>query len=108
MSDAHLKGTGVTTMDIAKGLLEKGHHPPTVYFPLVVSGAMLIEPTESESIDSLNHFANSMIELADQAHGSDEEKAEMHAFPVRTPVRRCDEVGAARKPILRWTPPTIV
>ncbi|KAG9390219.1 hypothetical protein J8273_8259 [Carpediemonas membranifera] len=104
MSDHHLKGTSVTTMDIAKGLLDEGHHPPTVYFPLVVSGAMLIEPTESEPITSLDGFAKSVVGLAQKAHAAEADVAEMHATPMHTPVRRCDEAGAARKPILKWKP----
>ncbi|KAG9392397.1 Glycine cleavage system P-protein P2 subunit [Carpediemonas membranifera] len=105
LSDHYLKGTSVTTMDMAKGLLDAGHHPPTVYFPLVVSGAMLIEPTESEPLTSLDRFAGDLIGLADKAHGCQDDTCEMKSSPTLTPVRRCDEVGAAKNPVLRWVKP---
>ena len=98
--DAFLKGTGVTTLDFAKAMIDEGFHPMTVYFPLIVHGAMLVEPTESESKASLDQFIGVMISLAKRA-----KKGEAEPFlnaPRFTPRRRLDETGAARKPILRW------
>jgi glycine dehydrogenase subunit 2 len=92
---------GVSTMDIAKNLLDYGFHPPTVYFPLVVSGAMMIEPTETESRGELNRFARAMIEIAELAR---EAPDQVHAAPHKTEIQRPDETNAARNPILRWTP----
>jgi glycine dehydrogenase subunit 2 len=101
--DRFLKGTGVTTLDIAKAMLDEGYHPMTVYFPLVVHGAMLIEPTESESKDSLDLFIGTMRDLIRRAleDGADR----FTQAPLLTPRRRLDETGAARKPVLRWRPP---
>lgn len=94
------KEFGVTTLDIAKTLIEHGFHPMTVYFPLVVQGAMLIEPTETESKDSLDRFIAVMRWIAAQA-GTGNGDA-LHQNPVSTPRRRLDEVRAAREPKLRW------
>ena len=86
-------------MDIAKRLLDFGFHPPTVYFPLVVSEALMIEPTETESKETLDAFIDAMKEIAREA----EENPEiLHTAPHNTPVRRLDEATAARKPNLRW------
>ena len=102
--DRFLKGTGVTTLDIAKALIDEGFHPMTMYFPLVVHGAMLIEPTETESKASLDQFADALRNLAIRARG--EGAADwFQAAPRLTPRRRLDETAAARKPILRWSPP---
>ena len=100
--DRSLKGTGVTTLDIAKALIDEGFHPMTVYFPLVVHGAMLIEPTESETKATLDQFIATMLALADRAKAGD--AAWFQSAPRLTPRRRLDETAAARKPILRWKP----
>jgi glycine dehydrogenase subunit 2 len=100
--DSFLKGTGVTTLDIAKALIDEGYHPMTVYFPLVVHGAMLIEPTETESKATLDAFIDTMLKLAEQAKAGAVDA--FHAAPVHTPRRRLDETLAARNPVLRWKP----
>lgn len=102
--DRFLKGTGVTTLDIAKALIDEGVHPPTMYFPLVVHGALLMEPTETESKATLDQFIASMLHLARKAKAGGAE-AEFRASPQLSPRRRLDETKAARKPVLRWTPP---
>ena len=101
--DAFLKDTGVTTLDIAKALIDEGYHPMTMYFPLVVHGAMLIEPTETESKRSLDEFVAVMRGLVEKAKGND--KTRFEGAPFLSPRRRLDETAAARKPVLRWTPP---
>jgi glycine dehydrogenase subunit 2 len=88
---------GVKTMDIAKRLLDHGMHPPTVYFPLVVHGAIMIEPTETEPKEELDRFCDVMIEIAKEAK---QDPKVLHDAPLSTPVRRCDEVGAAKTPIV--------
>ena len=93
---------GVTTLDIAKRLLDYGFHPPTIYFPLVVSGALMIEPTETETPEALDAFVNAMIAIAGEAK---EDPELVKNAPYSTPVRRLDEARAARRPILRWEPP---
>ncbi len=90
---------GVKTLDIAKRLLDYGIHPPTVYFPLVVDEAIMIEPTETESKETLDAFIEAMKKIAQEAVENPEI---LHAAPHRTPVRRLDEVSAARNPELRW------
>jgi len=101
--DRFLKDTGVTTLDIAKALVDEGYHPMTMYFPLVVTGALLIEPTETETKGNLDDFAEVMLKMAKLAKSG--EAAEWFAdAPRHTPRRRMDEVNAARKPILRWQP----
>ncbi|MCC6875623.1 MAG: aminomethyl-transferring glycine dehydrogenase subunit GcvPB [Sandaracinaceae bacterium] len=102
VNDKHLKDTGVTTMDVAKRLLDHGFHAPTVYFPLVVKGAMLIEPTETETLETLDRFVKAMSDISKEAH---EDAANVKAAPHLTPFRRLDETRAARSPVLRWTPP---
>jgi glycine dehydrogenase subunit 2 len=101
--DAWLKDTGVTTLDFAKAMIDEGYHPMTVYFPLVVHGAMLIEPTESESKASLDLFIAALRDLAMAATRGDRER--FTAAPFHAPRRRLDETRAARQPILRWTAP---
>ncbi|MFN4283056.1 MAG: aminomethyl-transferring glycine dehydrogenase subunit GcvPB [Alphaproteobacteria bacterium] len=101
--DAFLEGTGVTTLDFAKALIDEGFHPTTIYFPLVVHGAMLMEPTETESKESLDQFILALRSLAAKAKAG--ETAFFQAAPRLTPRRRLDETAAARKPILRWRPP---
>jgi glycine dehydrogenase subunit 2 len=92
---------GVNTLDIAKRLLDYGFHPPTIYFPLVVPGALMIEPTETESIEALDAFADALISIAREAG---EDPALVTGAPHTTPVGRLDETRAARKPVLRWEP----
>jgi glycine dehydrogenase subunit 2 len=101
--DRWLKDTGVTTLDFAKAMIDEGYHPMTVYFPLVVHGAMLIEPTESESKASLDLFIMTLRDLAMKAIAGDSEK--FLAAPSHAPRRRLDETRAARQPILKWSKP---
>ena len=98
--DAWLKGTGVTTLDFAKAMIDEGYHPMTIYFPLVVHGAMLIEPTESESKQSLDLFIATLRHLAESASSGEAER--FASAPRYAPRRRLDETAAARKPTLRW------
>jgi glycine dehydrogenase subunit 2 len=102
--DSWLKDTGVTTLDFAKAMIDEGYHPMTMYFPLVVHGAMLIEPTESESKESLDLFIAAMRDLARDAKSSNDKRRFKEA-PRFTPRRRLDETKAAREPRLRWRPP---
>jgi glycine dehydrogenase subunit 2 len=99
--DAWLAGTGVSTLDFAKAMIDEGFHPMTIYFPLVAHGAMLIEPTESESKASLDQFIGTLRRLGERALEGD--AALFHAAPRYTPRRRLDETQAARKPVLRWS-----
>lgn len=92
---------GVTTLDVAKRLLDYGFHPPTIYFPLVVSGALMIEPTETETPETLDAFVEAMLAIAREAKENPEV---VKTAPHSTPVSRLDEAKAARKPILRWDP----
>jgi glycine dehydrogenase subunit 2 len=101
--DRFLRDTGVTTLDFAKALTDEGFHPMTMYFPLVVHGALLMEPTESESKASLDRFIAVVRGLAARAKAGD--GAAFHAAPRFTPRRRLDETAAARKPVLRWRKP---
>src|SRR6185437_6366180 len=94
--------TGVTTLDFAKALIDAGYHPMTMYFPLVVHGALLMEPTETESKESLDRFIAVVRDLARRAKAG--EAAAFEAAPRLTPRRRLDETAAARRPILRWRP----
>jgi len=100
--DSWLDGTGLTTHDFAKAMIDEGYHPMTVYFPLVVHGAMLIEPTESESKDSLDRFIASLRKLAAAARSGEVER--FRDAPRFAPRRRLDETKAAREPRLRWSP----
>ncbi|MDE1149614.1 MAG: aminomethyl-transferring glycine dehydrogenase subunit GcvPB [Azospirillaceae bacterium] len=101
--DRFLKDTGVTTLDFAKAMIDEGFHPMTMYFPLVVHGAFLIEPTETESKATIDQFVGAMRHLAGKAKAGD--AAHFLAAPRYTPRRRLDETAAARKPVLRWLPP---
>jgi glycine dehydrogenase subunit 2 len=92
---------GISTMDMAKRLMDFRIHPPTVYFPLVVQECMLIEPTETESIETLDAFVETMLQIAREV---DEAPELIHGAPHTTPVGRLDEATAARKPDLRWLP----
>ncbi len=89
--------SGVHALDIAKGLIDRGIHPPTIYFPLIIPEALMIEPTETESIETMNEFIDAMIDIAKQAANDPEA---LHQAPVTMPVRRLDETQAARKPDL--------
>lgn len=93
------RAKGVKTLDVAKRLLDLGYHAPTIYFPLIVEEAMMIEPTESESLESLDGFVDAMLAIAREVET--EPELVRHA-PHTTPVSRFDEVEAARKPVLRW------
>ena len=97
------KEFGVNALDIAKRLIDYGHHPPTIYFPLpnVAPEAMLIEPTETESLEQLDEFVAAMIKISKEA---EQDPDVLHDAPHDTPVRRLDEATAARKPVLRWKP----
>lgn len=100
LTDKNQKEAGITTLDIAKALVEHGIHPMTVYFPLVVQGAMLIEPTETETKDSIDRFIRVMRNIALEVKAGDVDK--FHSYPQSAPARRLDEVKAAREPKLRW------
>ena len=101
LSDRELEDTGVTTLDIAKRLIDYGYHPPTVYFPLIVHGAIMIEPTESESLESLDRFAEALRAIAQEAR---EDPELVRTAPHHTSRSRLDEIRAARQPVLRWQP----
>ena len=101
--DAWLKETGVSTLDFAKAMIDEGYHPMTMYFPLVVHGAMLVEPTESESRASLDLFIATLRDLALSAVAGDKER--FTQAPFHAPRRRLDETRAARQPILTWQKP---
>ena len=97
-----LKGeTGVRALDIAKALLDRGYHAPTMYFPLIVPECLMIEPTETESKETLDAFIAALRDVIAQAHA---DPAALHRAPQQTPVRRVDETRAAREPDLRWMP----
>ncbi len=98
-SGARLKAErGISAMDLAKRLLDYGFHAPTVYFPPIVKEAMMIEPTETESKETLDAFAETLLKIS-------QEPAELlREAPHTTPVSRPDEVCAARKPIMTWRP----
>ena len=101
-NDARQNAHDIHTLDIAKGLIDRGFHPPTIYFPLIVPGALMIEPTESESKEEMDAFCAAMLDIAREA---EEAPDRLHQAPVTTPVRRLDETTAARKPVLRWSRP---
>jgi glycine dehydrogenase subunit 2 len=101
-SDERQAKRGVHTGDIAKRLIDYGFHPPTIYFPLMVDEAMLIEPTETESKETLDAFCDAMLAIAREA---EEEPEVVRSAPQRAPLRRLDEATAARQPVLRWRPP---
>ncbi|HBQ21199.1 MAG: glycine dehydrogenase (aminomethyl-transferring) [Deltaproteobacteria bacterium GWA2_38_16] len=93
----------IKTLDIAKRLMDFGFHPPTVYFPLIVSGALMIEPTETESKEEIDRFCDAMIAIAKECESNPQK---VHEAPHTTPVRRVDEVKAARNLILTYQNPT--
>jgi len=98
-SDRALADTGVTTLDVAKRLIDHGYHPPTIYFPLIVHGALMIEPTESESLEGLDRFVESLDAITREAR---EDPETVKSAPHHTRHTRLDETRAARKPVLRW------
>ncbi|MBI3757047.1 MAG: aminomethyl-transferring glycine dehydrogenase subunit GcvPB [Deltaproteobacteria bacterium] len=98
-SDASFKHSSVKTLDIAKRLLDYGFYAPTIYFPLVVSGALMIEPTETETKETLDEFVDALLAIAYEIRTSPEALREA---PMTTPVSRLDETRAARHPVLRW------
>ena len=98
-SDKNQTAKDVHTLDIAKRLMDYGFHPPTIYFPLIVSGALMIEPTESEPKEELDAFCDAMLAIAREC---DERPELVRTAPHTTPVRRLDEARAARQPVLRW------
>ncbi|MFH2138682.1 MAG: aminomethyl-transferring glycine dehydrogenase subunit GcvPB [Candidatus Omnitrophota bacterium] len=99
LSASDQKENGVSALDIAKKLIDKGIHPPTVYFPLIVKEALMIEPTETESKETLDNFIEIMIEIATLAK---EDPQQLRDAPINTPVKRLDETKAARELNLRW------
>ncbi|MBE3096146.1 MAG: aminomethyl-transferring glycine dehydrogenase subunit GcvPB, partial [Planctomycetes bacterium] len=99
LSDHRQNAHGVTTLDIAKRLIDYGFHPPTIYFPLIVHGALMIEPTESEGLAELDRFIETMIVIAGEA---ERQPDLLKKAPVTTRRSRFDEATAARKPMLRW------
>ena len=98
-SDDFLKDTDVETLDFAKAMIDEGYHPMTIYVPLVIHGALLVEPTETESKQSLDHFIATLKDLVEKVKSDSKSFKEA---PIYTPIRRLDETKAARKPILRW------
>jgi glycine dehydrogenase subunit 2 len=96
---AQLKDRHVSTLDIAKRLMDFGIHPPTIYFPLVVKGALMIEPTETESKEDLDYFVNVMIRIAKEA---ETDPTKVQNAPHNLGIKRLDEVRAAREPVLTW------
>lgn len=96
---AGVKATGVSTLDVAKRLLDMGYHPPTIYFPLIVDQAIMIEPTETESLETLDVFVEKMIQISEEAVSNPQL---LHDSPMETPVRRIDEVLAARNPVVKY------
>jgi len=99
--DTWLEDTGISTLDVAKALIDEGFHPMTMYFPLVVHGAMLIEPTETEPKSEIDRFCDAVLRLAAAAKAGD--VARFKGAPFTAPLRRLDETAAARKPRLKWT-----
>jgi glycine dehydrogenase subunit 2 len=102
LSASRQKKLGVSALDIGKALIDEGFHPPTVYFPLVVPEALMIEPTETEPRETLDAFAAAMIRIAERAKT---DPASVKAAPKNAPLARLDEVSAARNPKLKWQRP---
>jgi glycine dehydrogenase subunit 2 len=102
-SAAHLKARDLRAYDVAKRMLDYGFHSPTVYFPLGVPEGMMVEPTDTESRETLDEFGVMLDRIMEEAESNPDL---LHQAPVKTPVRRLDEVKAARKPVLRWTDPS--
>jgi glycine dehydrogenase subunit 2 len=103
LSARRQRATGVRALDIAKRMMDYGYHPPTIYFPLVVEEALMIEPTETESKETLDTFVEVMLRIAAEARENPEL---LKDAPHVTPVRRLDEVTAARRPNIRYAPAT--
>ena len=101
VTDANFSEVGVTTMDVAKRLIDYGYHPPTTYFPLIVPSALMIEPTESESLEGLDRFIEALLSIAAEAN---DDPDLVKSAPHHTRRSRLDETRAARHPILRWQP----
>lgn len=93
------KATGVTALDVAKSLIDRGIHPPTMYFPLIVHEALMLEPTETEARRTLDEAVQALLELHELAHTDAEY---MHNAPHHAQIKRPDEVQAARKPVLKY------
>jgi glycine dehydrogenase subunit 2 len=102
LSGRRQKLRGARTLDVAKRLIDYGYHPPTIYFPLVVDEAMMIEPTETESKPTLDAFVAALEAIAGEAA---ERPEQLREAPHDTPVGRLDETTAARQPVLRWPVP---
>ena len=102
ISASRQKKRGVSALDVAKALIDEGFHPPTVYFPLIVPEALMIEPTETEPRETLDAFAAAMNRIAERVES---DPASVKAAPQSAPLARLDEVTAARKPVLRWRRP---
>lgn len=102
-SDANLEGTGVETIDVAKRIMDYGYHPPTMYFPLIVKGSLMIEPTESETKETLDAFIHAMKAIAEEVKTQPEL---VRGAPHMPGWRRFDEARAARNPVLRWNAPS--
>jgi glycine dehydrogenase subunit 2 len=96
-SDRNQQGTGITTLEMAKRLIDYGYHPPTIYFPLVVHGAIMIEPTETETKEDLDGFIEAFRSVVREAG---ENPGVLREAPVRCKVKRLDETAAARNPCL--------
>ena len=103
VSASELKKKGVSALDVAKRLIDYGYHPPTMYFPLIVREALMIEPTETESLDGLDRFVEVMIQISEEAERAPDTLREA---PRNAPMRRLNETKAAREPVLRWWPST--
>ena len=98
-SDKNQAAQKITTLDMVKRLMDYGFHPPTIYFPLIVPGAMMIEPTETESLEWLDAFVDAMNQIAEESRTQPEL---VRSAPHSTKITRLDEAEAARKPVLRW------
>jgi glycine dehydrogenase subunit 2 len=103
LSARRQKGQGARALDVAKALIDRGYHPPTVYFPLIVDEALMVEPTETESVETLDAFADAMLEVAAQA---EVDPAPLREAPSTAPAGRLDEARAARSLVTRWHPPS--
>jgi glycine dehydrogenase subunit 2 len=99
LDDSYLAKHNVNTLDVAKGLIDRGFHPPTIYFPTIIHGSLMIEPTESEGKEEIDEFILAMKSIAKEAIENSEA---LRQAPVLVGMRRLDETTAARKPILRW------
>lgn len=99
LSASRQKKKGASALDLAKALIDEGFHPPSVYFPLIVSEAMMIEPTETEPKETLDAFAEALLRIAERA---ETDASSLREAPLSAPLRRLDEVAAARRPVLRW------